>query len=147
MRERVADKIDELVASGKESAFREYYKDMREKRDEVRKLDHVQCDTNFLDFNVDLARNLDIYKFNQAQTRFLLDEKIQNNNHRREMIEHEKFQRNSFTLIKWDHFRERRDIAKDNYIDVKRTQMNIEWWLHIISRWRHIKMLSNKYET
>lgn len=85
------DKIDDLVASGKESAFRDYYKSIREKRDEVRKLDHVQCDTNFLDFNVDLTKNLEIYKFNQAQTRYLLDEKIQNNNYRRELIEHEKF--------------------------------------------------------
>jgi hypothetical protein len=65
-RERVQDEIENLINSTKEDAIRDYYKMIREKQENLRKINFVACDTNFLEFNVDLAKNFEFYRFNQA---------------------------------------------------------------------------------
>lgn len=93
---------------------------IKEKQENLRRLNHVPCDTNFLEFNVDLAKNLEYYRYKQAQTRYLHSEKSHENAQRRLILEAEKLEYNKYILEKWDLFRKRRDIIGNQYIDKKR---------------------------
>jgi hypothetical protein len=69
---------------------------------------------------------LEYYRFTQAQTRHLLSEKTQECQDRKELFYSEKLERNKDQLVKWDLFRQRREVIRDRFIDIKRDQINIK---------------------